>query len=471
MAGKSDFLDYETLDNPAKKEIVTEDEAGVSRSARVKSEYSDALKTTNEESGDVLSPKVAASTIHTTPRPKERTLQSGHFFSFIGLFVFTFLLLFRPYEWTPSLSWLLNSALITAIVTLIVFIPAQLGLENQLTIRPREVNLVLLLLVLGLVSVFFASDKLRAWNSFVAYLKVVVIFVVMVNVVRTPFRLKALLVLSLVATAILSISAINDYHSGYLILGGKRIAGVIGNLFDNPNDLALHFVTFFPIIIGLALGSRNRLLKIVYILAAVTVTAGVVVTFSRGGFIGLIFVVGTLVWKFGRGNRLVLVLGGASLLSIFLVLAPSAYRERIVTRDESSVARTDELKRSLYLTLRHPLFGVGMDNFVVYSDTEHATHNSYTQVSSEIGVLGCVVYIMFLFAALKRAARLSVRDSSPKEELWLSYLAIGLQASLVGYIVTSFFASVAYLWYVYYLVGYTVCISRLKEASSRSEVA
>jgi O-antigen ligase len=161
------------------------------------------------------------------------------------------------------------------------------------------------------------------------------------------------------------------------------------------------------------------------------------------------------------------VLGGTLLLGLFLIIAPSAYRERIVTSDDSSAARTDELKRSVYITLRHPIVGVGMDNFIVYSNREHATHNSYTQVSSEIGVAGCVVYVMFLIAALKRAARVSKRDSTATKDLWLSYLGLGLQASLVGFIVTSFFASVAYLWYIYYLVGYTICVSRLKETSER----
>jgi hypothetical protein len=41
---------------------------------------------------------------------------------------------------------------------------------------------------------------------------------------------------------------------------------------------------------------------------------------------------------------------------------------------------------------------------------------------------------------------------------------VGLQASLIGYMVSSFFASTAYLWYVYYLVGYAVCLRRMYEA-------
>ena len=41
------------------------------------------------------------------------------------------------------------------------------------------------------------------------------------------------------------------------------------------------------------------------------------------------------------------------------------------------------------------------------------------------------------------------------------YLAIGLQASLVAYMVASFFAAVAYQWYAYYLVAYAIALRRI----------
>ena len=46
------------------------------------------------------------------------------------------------------------------------------------------------------------------------------------------------------------------------------------------------------------------------------------------------------------------------------------------------------------------------------------------------------------------------------EQTRFYYLSIGLQASLVGFMVSSFFGAVAYQWYVYYLVGYAVCLHR-----------
>jgi O-antigen ligase len=476
MPGKSDFFDYEPLRGPRTTNAVAEHgftrERAQSSSPEVEAKFDAAEPKKNKKTDSeaatnyIVADSVQTRRVNGQLVSEAWLLKRGHAFSFAGLFVFTFLVFFRPYEFSPSLLWLSKSALITAIVTLLFFVPTQLGLENRITVRTREVNLVLLLLLLVFISVPLAFDKFLAWSSFVEYSKVVVMFVVMVNVVRTEKRLKALLLLVLAATFILSVTAINDYRVGNLALGGKRIAGVISGLFDNPNDLALHLVTFFPIVVGLALGSRYLLGRLIYAVVAITVLGGVVVTFSRGGFLALIFVVGTLVWRLGKRNRTLLAIVTVLLITLFLILAPGAYRERVATtNDDSAVARTGELKRSIYLALRHPLFGVGMDNFVLFSDTEHATHNSYTQVASEAGLTAGVVYVLFLLAPIMRLRRMPNPRELERKLRPLPYLAIGLQASLIGYMIASFFASVAYLWYVYYLVGYAICVNRLYETS------
>ena len=56
------------------------------------------------------------------------------------------------------------------------------------------------------------------------------------------------------------------------------------------------------------------------------------------------------------------------------------------------------------------------------------------------------------------------RSTQPKsDDAWFFYLSVGLQASIVGYMVTSFFLSVAYYWNIYYLVGYAVCLKLIYE--------
>ena len=393
---------------------------------------------------------------------KERILRRGHTVSFIFLFLFTAVVYFRPYELFPALSAFSSMAKLLAIVTIIIFLPTQLAIEGNLTTRTREVNLLLLLVLAALLSIPLALDPGAAWGSFIEYLKVVAMFIVLVNVVRTEKRLKALLLLVLAASAIVSIAAVRDYRIGNLALQGRRIEGVIGGLFSNPNDLALHLVTVVPLAVGLMLASRNFLSKIVYAICALVLVTGIVVTFSRGGFVALFSVVLFLMWRFARRSRFIFAILGLTLLIGLITVVPGAFRSRINrTDDASAIARIDDLKRSVYLTIRHPIFGVGIGNYVFYSNQMKVTHNGYTQVAAEMGLAAAAFYVLFLFAPLKRLRRIELETSDIRKKPKFYYMAIAIQASLIGYMVASFFASVAYLWYAYYLVGYAVCFRRI----------
>ncbi len=399
-------------------------------------------------------------------------IKRGHAISYAGLFFFTAWVYFRPYEIFPSLKWTASIAFWIALATLAVYIPTQLGLEGKISISVREIKLALVLLFAGLLSVPFASNRLMAWSAFVEFVKVLVIFIILVNVVRTEWRLKFLVWLILVVSCWMSIGAFNDYRLGRFNLPGARIEGVIGGLFDNPNDMALHLVTMIPITIAFFLTTKYVLGKLIYPLCVAVMVLGIVASFSRGGFIGLMCSIGFMVWRLARNYR-PLYLGIALLVVTgFVALAPGDFRERIATTgDSSSIARQNDLKRSIFILLHHPLFGVGLNNYVLFSNTDHATHNAYTQVGSEAGVPAMIIYIMFLVAAIKplRLIGADTKEHDPKSRF--RYLAAGLEASLIGYMVSSFFASVAFLWYLYYVVGYAIVLRRLYEATEAKELA
>ena len=73
---------------------------------------------------------------------------------------------------------------------------------------------------------------------------------------------------------------------------------------------------------------------------------------------------------------------------------------------------------------------------------------------------------MFLFAGLKGLREIERETFTARRAAARSfyYVAVGLQASLVGYMVSSFFGSVAYQWNIYYLISYAVVLRRLYES-------
>ena len=398
----------------------------------------------------------------------------GHALTFACLFVFSIVLYFRPYELIPALSSFKSMAFYVGIVTLAVYAVTQLALEGNLTARPREVNMVLLLGIAGLLSIPLAIDSSEAWTTFVDFvIKAILIFVVMANVVRTELRMKLLIYLALVVSIYLCFHLINDYRAGIFKIGlaetnTQRVEGAIKGLFDNSNDLALHLVTMIPIAFVMALENKNLLRRIIFWATTLLMVAAVIITFSRGGFIALIAMALLLVRKIGRRNKTAAV--GALVLGVVfcIAVAPGAYAGRLATIFDSaaditgsSSQRTVVLKRSILVALRYPLFGVGLGNFHHKSEQELGTHNAYTQVAAETGIAAMVFYIIFLVHPLRKLRMIERELYERNENSRYYYLAIGLQASLVAYMVASFFAAVAFQWYAYYLVAYAIALRRI----------
>ena len=398
----------------------------------------------------------------------------GHTLSFAALFIFSIVLYLRPYELIPALSSFTSMAFYTGVVTLAIYFATQLSLEGNLTARPKEINLVLLIGIAALLSMPMAEDPGGAWKTFNdMLLKVLVIFIVLVNVVRTESRLKLLLLLVLCVSIYLSINAINDYRAGVFATGALethdlRIGGRIKGLFENSNDLALHLVSMIPIAVVLGISGRNPLKKLIYFGVAALMVAGVTVSFSRGGFIGLVAATFVLVRRLGKKNRVMTMGALVFAVILFVGLAPGAFSSRLGTifnsaadLTGSSSQRTEVLKRSVVVALRFPIFGVGIGNFRHKSPRNLETHNAYTQVAAEMGLTAAVIYVMLLIYPLRRMRLIEKETDGHPDQLWYHYLSIGLQASLVGFMFSSFFGAVAYQWYIYYLVGYAVCLHRL----------
>lgn len=403
-------------------------------------------------------------------------LKTGHMLSFIGLWLFTLVLYARPAEFYPS-PLTASIALIIALATIAFFVPSQLSLDGTLTTRTPEINFVLLFMLTGLLSIPLAINPSTAWGEFSgAFIRCIVMFIVIVNVLRTRARLNALILLAMGSAVWLSVDAINDVRLGQATVEGYRIDGTGSGIFGNTNDMALHVVTLLPVAIALLFGSKGLVRKILFGACSVVMLVAIVLSYSRGAFLGVIVVLIFMAMKLGSRHRLGVVLGVVVLGGAALLFTPDNYGGRLLSiftslDGGSASARRGELIRSLYVSLRHPLLGIGMGNYQnEMSYRGQVTHNAYTQVSVEMGVAALVCYTLFIVTPLRKLGQIVNDTFAARHSSKYYHLAVGLQASLIGYMVSSFFLSVAYLWYVYYLVGFAVCLRRLYEAETGQEV-
>jgi putative inorganic carbon (hco3(-)) transporter len=395
-------------------------------------------------------------------------VRNGHAVTFFGLYLFSVMVLYRPYEIVPGLGFLSATAFYFAIVTLAIYFPAQLVTEGNLTMFSTEVKAILAMTLISLVTMPIAKDPGLAWETFNdSFSKSVIIFIVLVNVVRTRKRLMSLMWLSFGIGVYLSYMALDLYMKGDFNVEGYRVAVDVGGMFGNPNEMALHFVMMTPIVAALGIASKSTLMRWIYFGMAALFIGANMVTFSRGGFLGLLATAAVMAWKIGRKQRLNVTIVSIVVGGITLLVAPGNYGLRMLSifipqldPVGSSDQRRELLERSIQVTLRNP-WGIGIGNFPIVGVRNLQTHNAFTQVSSEIGLLGLVAYLIFIISPFRKLGAIERTLFDKGSTGWFYYLSIGLQASIVGYLVSSFFAAVAYNWFIYYLIAYAVAFRRI----------
>lgn len=394
--------------------------------------------------------------------------RNGHTLTYIGLYMFSIMVFFRPYELIPALSFLTSTAVYFAAATLLIYLPTQLSTEGNLTTFPTEVKCILALTLIALATMPIAKSPGLAWSEFnEPFIKVVLMFIVMVNVLRTRRRLMGLMWLSLGMGLYLSYTALGMFARGEAKLEGYRVAVDVGGMFGNPNEMSMHLVMMTPIAFCLGIAAKSNLMRVVYFTMTALFIGANFVTYSRGGFLGLVAAAAVLAWKLGRKNRLNVSLISIAAGFLVMLLAPGNYGLRVLSiffpeldPVGSNDRRRELLERSVIVTLRNP-WGIGIGNFPIVGIHNLVSHNAFTQVSSELGILGLAAYLIFMISPFRKLGAIERMLFKKKQHDWFYYLSIGLQASIVSYMVSSFFASVAYNWFIYYVIAYAVAFRRV----------
>jgi hypothetical protein len=420
--------------------------------------------------------------------------ERGHAVTTVLLVFFTLLVYTRPADWWspdwPLASIIESITFYTGAAMLGLFLPVQLITDGSLSTRPREFYYVLALLLMGALSIPLA-DQDRWWARFTfneMFVRAVLVFIVIINAVRTERRWRVLTAVNWCVGVALAWVAFSDYLLGKTTTEGYRVTGALGGMFENPNDLSQHLVTMTPLAVAFFLVAPRRMKelregsqpprlgltaplilvmprlarRIFYGLCAGVLLLGTMVTFSRSGFLATTAASLTLTWKLGRKHRVILMSAVLVFALGFLAAAPGQYRNRIlsIVDDELEVAkgsaqsRSFLLKESVKVAMRHPVLGIGMGNFRTIYDLQ--THNAYTQVAAEMGLIALAAYLFFIIAPLRRLYEIERATYGTPDQRRFYYLAVGLQASLVAYLVGSFFGSIAYFYHIYYLVGFAV---------------
>ena len=394
--------------------------------------------------------------------------------AFGALIGFTFILLLAPQMMVPALAIVafIRPALTAASIAAVSYLVNRILTKRPLTVLTRELWLGAALLVWA-----SATIPLSYWpGGSVAvlagvFVKSLVVFWLIVNVVNTPERLRRFMIVLSLAGAPLALTAIANYRAGVFMEGAaaiKRITGYEAPLTQNPNDLALMLNLLLPLAVGLLLTRPRPLLRTLLVLTIVLEMAGIVVTFSRAGFLALAVTAVALMWKFRRRRERGWVIAILLLGIVCLPLLPKGYTQRLATmvntsadRTGSAQARWQDTKAAIAFVADNPILGAGIGQDILALNEVRgfrwrSVHNVYLQYAVDLGLPGLILFALLLGFCV-RSARSVERARFPQAED-LPALAAGVRISLVAFVAAACFHPAGYHFYFFYIAGLAVSL-------------
>ena len=260
--------------------------------------------------------------------------------------------------------------------------------------------------------------------------------------------------------------------------------------FANPNEMAQALLLGLPLWGAIIAVSKSLPGKVFAFGVMVLILATTFRTGSRGAMIGFAVMVLVLFLRASIMGKMRIILGGVVFLGIVLTTIPgkliSRYKTTVGQEDldddgmdagmaasahSSTQSRKQLLRRSLIFTVRHPLFGVGVGMFEVADDAYSksiglrsgswlGTHNSYTQVSSEVGIPAFLFFVAAVGMALNAPYSIYKKTCGDPRLEDMGTIAMGLHYCLIIYSVTILFEHIAYTIMLPVFGGLAVAMAR-----------
>ena len=313
-----------------------------------------------------------------------------------------------------------------------------------------------------------------------AYLRSELVMVFAIAGLTTTWRECRLMILAAAAGGFVNLLGSQIFGSS----SGDRMSITVGAV-ANPNDFAAHLLLVLPFIVYVTLSSKSVLLRIVSVLAVGYGAYFVLGSGSRGAAIGIAADVLFLLLSTPPRRRLLVWVTTALVLIVTIKVLPQQTWTRITSivddRDapeeaaSSSEDRKYLLRKSIEYTFQHPLFGVGPGQFSNFEGSAsqakgvrgswHETHNTYTEASSENGLIAFFFYAAGIVWTVILLNRTWARVRHRRDLHDIANAVFCLRVSLVGFCTAIFFVNFAYYFYLPAMAGFAIAISRAADAA------
>lgn len=364
----------------------------------------------------------------------------------IGLAVAVFALPFLP----DILS------LLYLIALLLVGIYSQ-AFQTRKNLRKTSIDIpIVLYFILIFYSTITSVDAMGSLRDFALHSVGIAFVFVMINHVETKEDFNRLLTIMVFSAALVSLYGLYQYVVGVEIdrawldvENNPDIKARVYSVFLNPNILAEYLIMLTPISVALFWNTKKMSKKLVFLGTTGLMMLAMLLTFSRGGWLGLAFA--ALVFVILVEKKLLLSIIPISIGAVYLL--PDTILNRITSignlTDSSNSYRLQLWNITGKVIKDHWKVGVGFGHlpfkqtFETYTRTMptfHA-HNTFLQVLAETGLVGFLVFLGLMLTIFKQG----ILRLQASEDSYVRTIGAGLVAGMAGLMVHGMVENIFYI--------------------------
>lgn len=342
--------------------------------------------------------------------------------------------------------------------------------KQKISIDMFDISVVLFLvaLVFGTVASYKLSGSIKP-------ALVYIVFVSTVFVIKRVVDNKTLL--RTIINAIITVAFFVSVYGLYQKLTGQaattwqdkdmfeNISGRIYATFGNPNVFGEYLLITIPVTFAALIKGTGKNRKFMYFMSLALQIVCMVLTYSRGCWIGIILSMGLMLFMNGKKIVSLCILG----IGLLPFIVPDAIIERLLsignTADSSTSYRVYIWQGTINMLKDFWITGIGIGEsafrgvYPIYSfNTIIAphSHNLYLHVICEMGIVGVIAFVNMIINFFRNTASVSLQDKEFKP--FMTAIICGM----LGYLVQGIFDNV---WYNYRIYMFFFIILALSAAA------
>ncbi|MFQ5630324.1 MAG: O-antigen ligase family protein [bacterium] len=274
-----------------------------------------------------------------------------------------------------------------------------------------------------------------------------------------------------------------------------RTSDRAGGPVNAPNRYAQLMLMVLPIAVFKLWGAKNKKIKRYALLTSFLIFCGVLLSYSRGGFITMSLMV--LFLTALRYIRLKQLLRTLAIVIVLMPIAAPGYFARLdtirgiealfnedaeVKADGPTRGRLTEMLAALLCYIDHPIIGVGPGQYTPYYsydyqksdeiafrhiDKGRRAHILYFELMAETGTLGFLVFMGIAFYVFQRLWKIRKEAADIRPDI--ANMATAFCFCMFAYFGTSIFLHMAYQRYYWFLLALAVAAIKIFGEELREE--